>query len=111
MKTLLGVIVSGLLIAPAWAGPGLHGGPPVWCFGLNELDQCVLYLGNDHTCQNLTPCLGTTFGLPTGELTFCLGKDDRTGQCRLFLGTESQCASVEPCRAVNGRLPRAPLEE
>lgn len=107
-------VVGGLVmlaVVTANANPanvGL-GGAPVWCFGANEFDQCVLYLGTKESCQNLAPCLGTIFGLPTPrELTFCLGADDVTGECRLFLGTESQCQSLDPCRAVPGQLPRAP---
>jgi hypothetical protein len=106
-----------LLGLTAWGGPVLAGsslavpqGPPVWCFGLNEFDQCVLYLGSAETCKNVSPCLDANFGLPTTGLTFCLGADDVTGECRLFLGTREACGSLDPCRAVNGQLPRAPLQ-
>lgn len=82
-------------------------GPPVWCFGLNQLEtQCVLYLGTAETCQTLDPCSDASLGLPATGLTFCLGADDVTGECKVFLGSERSCDSLEPCRSVNGLLPR-----
>jgi hypothetical protein len=94
----------------ALAGPDLTEpqGPPVWCFGLNEFDQCVLYLGTAQTCQNLRPCLDSSLGIPITGLTLCFGADDVTGECKLFFGSEEACNSLDPCRAVIGRLPRAP---
>jgi hypothetical protein len=112
--TICAALLFGLT---AWGGQVLAGpnlavpqGPPVWCFGLNEFDRCVLYLGSAETCKNLAPCLDTSVGLPpdTG-LTFCFGADDVTGDCRVFLGTREACSSLDPCRAVNGQLPRAPV--
>jgi hypothetical protein len=97
-----------------WAGQAVAAppfvvpqGPPVWCFGLNEFDQCVLYLGNAQTCQNLAPCSDASLGIPTTGLTFCFGADDVTGECKVFLGSRESCDSLEPCRAVSGQLPRA----
>jgi hypothetical protein len=81
-------------------------GPPVWCFGLNEFDQCTLYLGSAESCQNIQPCSAPSLGLPSSDLTLCFGADDVTGECRLFLGTEERCASLEPCRAIPGLLPQ-----
>ena len=83
----------------------------MWCFGLNDLDQCILYLGSEQSCQNLAPCSTASLRLPIPDsgVTLCFGRDDDTGQCKLFFGTRETCDNVEPCRAVNGRLPRAPL--
>lgn len=93
------------LAEPAFVVPQ---GPPVWCFGLNEFDQCVLYLGTAETCQNLRPCSAPNLGIPITGLTLCFGADEVTGECRLFFGTEETCNSLEPCRAVIGQLPRSP---
>jgi hypothetical protein len=118
MRTSKVTIWAALLLGlTAWGGPVLAGpnltvpqGPPVWCFGLNELDQCVLYLGSAETCKNLNPCSEASVGFPTiTGLTFCFGADDVTGECRLFLGTREACSSLDPCRAVNGSLPGAPV--
>lgn len=117
MKPLTNLMTAVALVLGLMSGTGqvLAGpqlavpqGPPVWCFGLNEFDQCVLYLGSAQTCQNLNPCSAPSLGIPATGLTLCFGADDDTGQCRLFLGTEETCDNVEPCRAVNGQLPRAP---
>jgi hypothetical protein len=101
-------LISG--VGQAVAGPELTvpQGPPVWCFGLNQFDRCVLYLGTAQTCQNLEPCSAPSLGIPTTGLTLCFGADDVTGECRLFFGTEETCSSLEPCRAVIGQLPGAP---
>jgi hypothetical protein len=109
---MFGVLLLGMTTwgGQAFAGPSVGvQGPPVWCFGANEFDQCVLYLGSEETCQNLNPCLDASLGLPTTGLTFCFGADDVTGECKVFLGSREDCSSLEPCRAVNGQLPRAPL--
>src|SRR5262245_10911647 len=93
-----------LLAAPPFVLPQ---GPPVWCFGLNQFDQCVLYLGTEESCQSLQECSSPSLGIPTTGLTLCFGADDVTGECRLFLGTAERCESLDPCRAVSGLLPRA----
>jgi hypothetical protein len=117
MKTMTKVMMHVALLLGLTAGAGqvsagpnlaVPQGPPVWCFGLNQFDQCVLYLGTATTCQHLEPCSDASLGLPTTGLTFCFGADEVTGECKLFLGSEQACSSLEPCRAVNGQLPRAP---
>lgn len=105
---MLGFALGGVaaVAAPPLAAPQ---GPPVWCFGLNEFDQCVLYLGNAQSCKNLAKCTlpSVTPDPSTPDPTFCFGEDD-LGQCKLFLGSREACDSVVPCRAINGQLPRAP---
>jgi hypothetical protein len=111
MSMTLVAVVSSLifgagevLAAPPFVVPQ---GPPVWCFGLNQFDQCILYLGTEETCRNLEPCSDASLGIPTTGLTFCFGADEVTGECKIFLGSEESCNSLEPCRAVGGLLPRA----
>ena len=90
-------------------GPSIPVDSPTFCWGLNNLDQCVLYYGSANSCSNTTPCNNTSYGtkeiksavadvaIGRGDLTFCYGADDVTGQCKLFLGTREQCDHVEPC--------------
>ncbi len=90
-------------------GPSIPVDSPTFCWGLNNLDQCVLFYGSANSCNNVSPCNNSSYN--TGEiksaiaevaigqndLTFCYGADDVTGQCKLFLGTREQCNHVEPC--------------
>ena len=104
LMAVMSIVGAGpVLAAPAFVVPQ---GPPVWCFGLNQFDQCVLYLGTAETCRNLAPCSASSLGIPSTDLTMCFGADDVTGECKLFLGTEERCESLDPCRSVNGLLPR-----
>lgn len=112
MKSMTHVaVVLSLILGPGqvFAAPPftVPQGPPVWCFGLNERDQCVLYLGTEETCRSLAPCSDASLGIPTTGLTFCFGADEVTGECKVFLGSEESCDSLEPCRAIGGLLPRA----
>lgn len=107
------ILLSGLLLgsvllhaAPPLAAPQ---GEPVWCFGLNQFDQCVLYLGTAQSCRNVEKCAipSVTPDPSTPDPTFCFGEND-LGECQLFLGSREQCNNVAACRAINGKLPRAP---
>jgi hypothetical protein len=107
------ILLSGLALGSSQlqADPPLAGpqGPPVWCFGLNQFDQCVLYLGTEQSCKHLEKCTtpSVTPDPSTPDPTFCFGEND-LGECQLFLGSREQCNNVVACRAVNGKLPRAP---
>ena len=90
-------------------GPSIPVDSPTFCWGLNNLDQCVLYYGSANSCNNIAPCnnrASSTAEIKSAiaevaigqkDLTFCYGKDDVTGQCTLFLGSREQCNHVEPC--------------
>lgn len=100
--------VSHLYAAPPHAVPQ---GPPVWCWGVNSIGQCVLFLGNEQTCMNVEQCIFGSLAVPTptdplGGIHFCQGMQG--DECVVFLGDENACNNVEPCLATNGQLPRAP---
>jgi hypothetical protein len=80
-------------------------GPPVWCFGLNDLDQCVLFLGTEATCANVSPCSAGLVSMP--DLNFCFGANE-FDECVLFLGTREQCDNLNPCVGGAGQFPRVP---
>jgi hypothetical protein len=113
MKTIkrLTVLVGFVVVmvfgaSPLYAAPFLvNQGPPVWCFGLNDLDQCVLFLGTEATCMNVSPCSAGIETMP--DLTFCFGANE-FGECVLFLGTRERCDNLNPCVGGAGQFPRAP---
>lgn len=84
---------------------------PTWCFGENDLGQCVLFYGSRNACENTVPC--TDRSSPSrreltakvgtiafdDDLTFCWGMDEVTNQCVLYLGSKKSCDHVTPCTA------------
>ena len=109
------LVLCMLWTANAFAAPPIPvpQGPPVWCYGLNDLDQCVLFLGTEQSCKNINPC-NTFSAAPRGgtipvssDLWFCMGEDE-FGRCQLFAGSEEACKDVTPCKAIIGQLPRLP---
>ena len=96
-----------------FSGPPLPGvpGSPHFCWGLNGFDQCVLFLGTEESCKNVSPGLLGSAQTPTengrGEPTYCQGENE-FGECVLYIGDETGCDSLIPCRAALGQMPRAP---
>ena len=100
-------------------GPSIPVDDPTFCFGENDLGQCVLYFGSANSCNNVNPCNNnsidvrplkqainrTLFG--GDDLTFCYGLDNTTDECKLFLGSEESCANVAPCQLEFKQLKKA----
>ena len=91
-------------VAPANAAPAyaLQLGSPVFCFGYDEdVNQCLLYLGDAQTCASLPPCPQSPFapgvGLPN---KFKIVGARKPGKCELVIASESDnwTASGKPPR-------------
>lgn len=90
-------------------GPSIPIDNPTFCFGENDLGQCVLFFGSANSCNNINPCINSApstraisstvakMAISQDDLTFCYGQDAVSGQCMLFAGPQSACESLEPC--------------
>ena len=87
-------------------GPGIPIDQPTFCFGENDLGQCVPFFGSAKACENINPCspqssdavaaaIGRTVIQPR-DLFFCYGLNS-LDQCTLFLGSKEACDTLEPC--------------
>ncbi len=109
---VVGAVLLWALTASAGPVAPVPQGPPFWCYGLNDLDQCVLFLGTEQSCMNVSPCNNFSAaggGTPVEtEQWFCMGEDE-FGRCQLYVATRrEQCETLTPCRAILGQLPRLP---
>ena len=102
----------------SYANPSIPIVEPTYCFGENNLGQCVLYFGSASSCANINPCLNngtlsyrrltkaiSDVVLKVDEKTFCYGINDTTKQCTLFYGSKKSCKNLRPCSLPFKTLP------
>jgi hypothetical protein len=115
--TVLAGFVALIMIGAGYtqAGPPfpVPQGPPVFCWGVNSLDQCVLFLGTEQTCMNVEECLlsSQTCEEPQALCTYM----DSGGFCVAEIMASNghtvdgtNCAAMPRCSARLGTLPSAP---